>query len=112
VAAHKPATGNGNGSLEEEHGEAPHAEQPGERRAIWLITRVESIQEDPDMTIDARQMLAELPPLSQRYLALLLREGPVSNATAAVSLKVDARTLETAVKDLEAVVRELTEDED
>jgi hypothetical protein len=97
----------------DESGEgAPRAEQPGERRAIRIITQLEEIQGDTEKSIDARQLLMELPELSQRYTALLLREGPVSNAQAAKALKVEAPVLEQAILALERVVREIVADDD
>lgn len=89
------------------HPDTPHAEQPGERRAIWLITRVESLQDDPDAAIDARELLGGLPVLAQRYLALILGEGPKSNAEAAAALNTTADKLEPSIRALEEVVNEL-----
>ncbi|MEW5847771.1 MAG: hypothetical protein AB2A00_03115 [Myxococcota bacterium] len=98
---------------DDQHDEgAPRAEQPGERRAIWIITRLEQIQDDPDMAIDARNLLAELTPLSQRYLSVLLREGPVSNTRAATLLKAQEPELEDAIVELENTIREILEDEE
>ena len=73
---------------DDEEATTPHAEQPGERRAVRILTRFEVIQDDPDKSIDARSMLGDLPELAQRYLAHILRNGPVSNAEAAALLKV------------------------
>jgi len=97
---------------EDDQEQAPRAEQPGERRAVRIITRFEAIKEDPDMAIDARNLLAELPELSQRYLALILRNGPVSNAEAAATLKVAAGALEGAVTELDSVIDEIVADAD
>ena len=61
MAAKKPAF-----SPPDDQETAPRAEQPGERRAVKILTRFETIQDDPDMSIDAKGLLAELPTLSQR----------------------------------------------
>lgn len=109
MAAKKQAPGP---SLDDDGGAPPHKEQPGERRAVWIITRLEAIQDDPDLSIDARDMLMALPQLGQRYVQLLLREGPVGNADAARLLKTTPVDLEKTVVALENAVKELLANQD
>lgn len=97
---------------DDEEATTPHAEQPGERRAVRILTRFEVIQDDPDKSIDAKSMLGDLPELSQRYLALILRNGPTSNVDAANALKVKESVLEPAILQLDRVIEELASDDD
>src|SRR5438128_489444 len=90
----------------------PHVEQPGERRAVHIITRMEAVQADREKSIDGKALIGDLPMLSQRYLALVLTNGPIANPAAAKTLKTTEKELEPAIIALDRVLEELTSDED
>jgi hypothetical protein len=85
-------------------------EQPGERQAIWVITKMEEIQQNPDMVMDARDLLANMATGAQKYLAYLLREGPKSHTEAAIFFKATPAAVEKAAKEVVDTLKQVVDD--
>jgi hypothetical protein len=88
----------------------PGPEQPGQRQALWIVTRMEEIQEDPDMVMDARSLLGAMGSGAQKYLAFLLREGPKSHAEAMAHFKATENAIEKAAREVVDTLKRVVDD--
>ncbi len=90
---------------------APRGEGPGERQAIWIVSRMEAIQGDPDMTLDARDLLANMSTGAQKYLAYLLREGPQDHATAMAFFNAKLTAVEKAAGEVVETLKRIVDED-
>lgn len=96
--------------LEQDGGVAARAEQPGERQAIWIITRMEEVQEDPEMRVDAKELLTSMSNNAQKYLAWLLREGPQSHQAASAHFGAKPATIDKAAAEVVDTLKRVVAD--
>jgi hypothetical protein len=74
------------------------------------MSKMEEIQEDPDMVLDARDLLSNMPGGAQKYLAYLLREGPKSHADARVFFKATEAAIEKAAREVVDTLKQILDD--
>ena len=110
MAACKPAAAAAQADGQEET-QAPHVEGAGERQAVWIVTRMEAIQGDADMTLDARDLLANMSSGAQKYLAYLLREGPQSHAAACRFFNAKVTAVEKAAAGVVETLKQIVDDD-
>jgi hypothetical protein len=94
-------------TLTDESGPMPVAEDPGFARSARVLTAMHRLRAEPKRAQVARTALVALPERTQRYLALLLREGALSVTDAAGELRVDEEIVAEALKEIEAVLAKL-----
>jgi len=88
---------------------AKKGEKTPETRAVRISQALEVLMDDPALALDLRSELAQTPKLVQRYAALIVEEGPVSDAKAAKALAVSVETLGDAADDLDVILSDLRE---
>lgn len=88
---------------------AARAEKPGEGRAIRVSQALDVLMNDPELALDLRHVLQELPKLAQQYAALILQHGVMADAAAAKKLGAREETLAEAADELDEVLAELRE---
>jgi hypothetical protein len=83
--------------------------RPGEVRAARVVQSLEVLMNDPELALDLRGELRNVPKLTQKYAALLLEEGPMSDAKASKSLGATVEELAEVADELEQLLAELRE---
>jgi hypothetical protein len=88
---------------------AARAEKPGELRAVRVSQALEVLMNDPELALDLRDELQNVPKLAQQYAALILQNGVLADAAAAKKLGVREEALVEAADELDEMLAELRE---
>lgn len=88
---------------------AARAEKPGEVRAVRVSQALDTLMNDPELALDLRAALQDIPKLGQQYAALILQHGVMPDAAAAKKLGVREEALTEAADELDEMLEELTE---
>ncbi len=102
---------------EEDQGDVPgrrqapaaRAEKPGEGRAVRVSQALDVLMNDPELALDLRHALQELPKLAQQYAALILQHGVMADLAAAKKLGAREDALTEAADELDEVLEDLRE---
>ncbi len=98
-------------SAKTERPKAPgaRAEKPGEGRAVRVSQALDVLMNDPELALDLRHVLQEVPKLAQQYAALILQHGVMADAAAAKKLGAREEALTDAADELDEALAELRE---
>lgn len=88
---------------------AARAEKPGEVRAVRVSQALDVLMNDPELALDLRASLQELSKLGQKYAALILQHGVMSDEAAAKTLGASTEALTEAADELDEILAELRE---
>jgi hypothetical protein len=88
---------------------AARAEKPGEVRAVRVSQALDALMNDPELALDLRAALQEIPKLGQQYAALILQHGVMADAAAAKKLGVREEALTEAADELDEMLTDLRE---
>ena len=97
------------GPTKREAAPAARAEKPGELRAVRVSQGLDVLMNDPELALDLRHALQQIPKLGQQYAALVLQNGVMSDEAAAKKLKVDMEELTEVADELDEILAELRE---
>lgn len=88
---------------------AARAEKPGEVRAVRVSQSLDALMNDPELALDLRAALQDIPKLSQQYAALILQHGVMADAAAAKKLGAREEALTEAADELDEMLTDLRE---
>jgi hypothetical protein len=88
---------------------AMRAEKPGEVRAVRVSQALDALMNDPELALDLRHELQNVPKLGQQYAALILQHGVMADAVAAKKLGTQEEALAEAADELDEMLAELRE---
>jgi len=83
--------------------------RPGEVRAVRVAQGLEALMNDPELALDLRAELLQAPKLAQKYAALVMEEGAMSDAKAAKTLGASVEDLTEAADELDHILADLRE---
>lgn len=88
---------------------AARAEKPGEVRAVRVSQSLDALMNDPELALDLREALQDIPKIGQQYAALILQHGVMADAAAAKKLGVREEALTEAADELDEMLTDLRE---
>jgi hypothetical protein len=88
---------------------AARAEKPGEVRAVRVSQSLDALMNDPELALDLREALQDVPKIGQQYAALILQHGVMADAAAAKKLGVREEALTEAADEWDEMLTDLRE---